>query len=80
LSINLIRKFQALYANEPNARDLDVMNIAVYSALVGLNFHICPWANWTGTEAAIKLHAALDLRGPLPTFINFAPANYGAAF
>ncbi len=41
--------------------------IAVDSSIIDLSFALCPWANWTGTDAAVKLHAALDLRGPIPT-------------
>jgi hypothetical protein len=70
-------KVRALYADEPNALELDVPIIAVDSSLIDLSFALCPWANWTGTDAAIKLHAALDLRGPIPVFINFNPASYG---
>ena len=29
-----------------------------------------PWAPFRTTEAAIKMHTSLDLRGPIPTFIE----------
>ena len=29
-----------------------------------------PWANVTGVKAALKRHAAPDLRGPVPAFVN----------
>ena len=77
LALTLMPKVRALYADEPNALELDVPIIAVDSSLIDLSFALCPWANWTGTDAAIKLHAALDLRGPIPAFINFTPASYG---
>lgn len=77
LARKLMPKVRALYGDEPNALDLDVPVIAVDSTLIDLSFALCPWANWTGTDAAIKLHAALDLRGPIPAFINLTPAASG---
>ncbi len=77
LARKLMSKVRALYSDEPNALDLDVPVIAVDSTLIDLSFALCPWANWTGTDAAIKLHAALDLRGPIPAFINLTPATSG---
>jgi hypothetical protein len=29
-----------------------------------------PWASFRSTEAAVKLHTLLDLRGAIPTFIH----------
>lgn len=77
LALTLMPKVRSLYADEPNALDLDVPIIAVDSSLIDLSFALCPWANWNGTDAAIKLHAALDLRGPIPAFINITLATYG---
>lgn len=77
LARKLMPKVRALYADEPNALDLDVPVIAVDSTIINLSFALCPWANWTGTKAAVKLHAALDLRGPVPAFIHVTPAGYG---
>lgn len=77
LAGKLMPKVRALYFDEPNALDLDVPVIAVDSSIINLSFALCPWANWNGTDAAVKLHAALDLRGPIPAFINLTPATYG---
>ena len=38
--------------------------------MVDLSLALCPSAHWTGTDAAIKMHTMLDLRGPLPPFIS----------
>jgi hypothetical protein len=65
--------------DEPNALDLDVPVIAVDSSTIDLSLALCPWANGTGTDAAVKLHAALDLRGPIPAFLNVTSATYGDA-
>ncbi len=47
------------------------------SSIIDLSFAFCPWANWTGTDAAVKLHAALDLVGPITAFFNITPATFG---
>ncbi len=49
--------------------------IAVDSSLILLSLALCPWANFTGVKAALKLHAALDLRGPVPSFVNVTPGE-----
>lgn len=77
LAGKLMPKVRALYFDEPNALDLDVPVIAVDSSIIDLSFALCPWANWTGTDAAVKLHTALDLRGPIPAFFNITPATFG---
>ena len=50
---------------------------AVDSTLIDLSLALCPWANWTGSDAAVTLHTALDLRGPLPAFLAVTPAHHG---
>jgi hypothetical protein len=55
-----------LYRSEPNALDLDAPFYAIDSSLIDLSLALSPWANWTGTDGAVKLHTQLDLRGPLP--------------
>lgn len=70
LARKLMPKVRALYQTEQAALDLDVPVIAVDSSLIDLSLALCPWANFTGVKAALKLHAALDLRGPVPAFVN----------
>lgn len=70
LARKLMPKVRALYQTEPTALDLDVPVIAIDSSLIDLSLALCPWANFTGVKAALKLHAALDLRGPVPAFVN----------
>ena len=74
LARKLIPKARSLYRNEPHAVDLDVPIVAVDSTLIDLSLALCPWANYTGAKAALKLHAALDLRGPVPAFVNVTAA------
>jgi hypothetical protein len=72
LAHKLIDRARCLYQDEPNAVDLDAPVYAVDSSLA-----LCPWANWTGSDAAVKLHASLDLRGPLPAFVAVTPPEHG---
>jgi len=76
LAHKLIERARRLYRDEPNALDLDAPVYAVDATLIDLSLALCPWANWTGTDAAVKLHASLDLRGPLPAFAAVTPAAY----
>jgi hypothetical protein len=76
LACKLMPKVRALYQDEPNALDLDAPVLAVDSSFIDLSLALCPWANWTGGTAAVKLHAALDLRGPVPAPANITEATY----
>ncbi len=70
LARKLMPKVRTLYQTEPTALDMDVPVIAIDSSLIDLSLALCPWANFTGVKAALKLHTALDLRGPVPAFVN----------
>jgi hypothetical protein len=76
LAHKLIGRARALYVDEPHALDLPMPVYAVDSTLIDLSLALCPWANWTGTTAAVKLHVALDLRGPLPAFVTLTDAAH----
>jgi len=76
LAHRLIARARRLYRDEPNALDLEAPVYAVDSTLIDLSLALCPWANWTGTDAAVKLHASLDLRGPLPAFAAVTAPGY----
>lgn len=75
LAGKLITKARSLYQDEPRAIDWDVPVIAVDSSLIDLSLALCPWANYTGNKAALKLHAGLDLQGPIPAFVNVTTAT-----
>jgi len=76
LAQRLMRRARRLYQDEPNALALDATIYALDASLIDLSLTLCPWANWTGTDAAVKLHALLDLRGPLPAFVAITPAAF----
>ena len=77
LARHLMRRACALYQDEPGVLDLAVRVYALDSSVIDLSLALCPWANWTGTDAAVKLHTLLDLRGPLPAFVAVTPAERG---
>ncbi len=76
LAQKLIARARRLYRDEPNALDLPAPVYAVDSTVIDLSLALCPWANWTGTKAAVKLHVALDLRGSLPAFAALTPSAH----
>ncbi len=77
LAHKLMHRARLLYQDEPTVLDLEMPVYAVDSTLIDLSLALCPWANWTGCDAAVKLHTALDLRGPLPDFLAVTAATHG---
>lgn len=76
LAHKLIARARRLYQDEPNAIDIDAPVYAVDASLIDLSLALCPWANWSGSDAAVKLHTSLDLRGPLPAFVAVTAGDY----
>lgn len=77
LAHKLMDRARRLYGDEPSVLELDVPVYAVDSTLIDLSLALCLGANWTGNNAAVKLHLALDLRGPLPAFVAITEAGHG---
>jgi len=69
---SLIRIARRLYAKEPLALELDSTVNALDSTTINLCLTLFPWAPFRSTEAAIKLHTLLDLRGAIPSFIHIS--------
>jgi hypothetical protein len=70
LGQRMMQRARSLYRDEPIAVDLPGDLYALDATMIDLSLALCPWANWTGTDAAIKMHTMLDLRGPLPSFVT----------
>lgn len=70
LGQRLMEKARQLYRDEPAALELQADIYALDATMIDLSLALCPWANWTGTDAAVKMHTLLDLRGPLPSLIT----------
>jgi hypothetical protein len=66
----LIRIARPMYANESLGFDLDSTVYALDSTTIDLCLSVFPWARFRSSDAAIKMHTLLDLRGPIPTFIE----------
>jgi hypothetical protein len=66
----LIHMARPMYASESLGFDLDNTVYALDSTTIDLCLSVFPWARFRARKAAIKMHTLLDLRGPIPTFIE----------
>jgi hypothetical protein len=66
----LIHIARPMYADESLGFDLDSTVYALDSTTIDLCLSVFPWARFRSSDAAIKMHTLLDLRGPIPTFIE----------
>ncbi len=66
----LIYQARKLYADEPLGLELKNTVYALDSTTIHLCLSIFPWARFQKAHGAIKLHTLLDLRGPIPSFIE----------
>jgi hypothetical protein len=66
----LIHIARPMYASESLGFDLDHTVYALDSTTIDLCLSVFPWARFRAHKAAIKMHTLLDLRGPIPTFIE----------
>jgi hypothetical protein len=71
----LIRQARALYAGVPFAVELDETVYALDCTTIDLCLALFPWARYRRLNAAVKVHALLDLRGSIPSFIAVFPAQ-----
>lgn len=74
-ALDLMRRTQKLYCNEPLGVELDADVFAVDSTTIDLCLAKFPWAPSQKSKAAIKLHVALDLHGNIPDFIVISDAR-----
>ncbi len=70
LAMVLIHKARELYSNDSLGIDLDNTVYALDSTTIDLCLALFPWARFRKNKGAVKLHTLLDLRGPIPSFIN----------
>ncbi len=66
----LIGKARRLYCDEELGVDLKETVYALDSTTIDLCLSLFPWARFRRTKGAVKLHTLLDLRGPIPSFIE----------
>ena len=73
----LIRIARPLYADEDLGVELENTVFALDASTIDLCLSVFPWALFRSTKSAVKLHALLDLRGNIPTFIHISHAKLG---
>jgi hypothetical protein len=66
----LIHAARPMYASESLGFDLDNTVYALDSTTIDLCLSVFPWARFRSRKGAVKMHTLLDLRGPIPTFIE----------
>ena len=66
----LIGIARPMYATEPLGIDLNATVYALDSTTIDLCLAVFPWAHFRPKKGAVKMHTLLDLRGPIPTFIE----------
>lgn len=71
----LIHIARPMYANDDLAVDLDNTVYALDSTTVELCLSLFRWTRFSSDTAAVKIHTLLDLRGPIPAFIEVSEAK-----
>jgi uncharacterized protein DUF4372/DDE family transposase len=69
---SLIGIARRLYAGEAFGVNLKDTVYALDASTIDLCLSVFPWAPFRSTQAAIKLHTLLDLRGNIPTFLHIS--------
>jgi len=72
----LMARAAKLYAQHPTDPDLPQLAYALDASLISLSLALFPWAWWRGSTGAVKLHALLCLRGPLPAWTAVTEASF----
>lgn len=63
-----------LYANEKLGVDLKTAAYCLDASVINLCLALCPWSKFDHTSrGGVKLHALLNLRGNIPSFIALTP-------
>lgn len=67
---HLILIAKDLYAGDDFGVELNETVYALDASTIDLCLSVFPWARFRRTKSAVKLHALLDLRGNIPSFID----------
>lgn len=67
LAEHLMARARRLYTLDESRETLATV-YALDASIIDLSLALCPWANWTGRDAGVKLHTLLDLHGSIPAF------------
>ena len=71
----LIHSARDLYSNDDFGLDLKETVYALDATTIDLCLSLFPWAKFRTTKGGIKMHTLLDLRGPIPSFVEITPAK-----
>lgn len=71
----LIHAARDLYAKDDFGLELDNTVYALDSTTIDLCLSIFPWASYCSTQAGVRVHTLLDLRGPIPSFVEITNAR-----
>ena len=66
----LMHTARDLYLDDDFGVELDNTVYALDSTTIELCLSLFPWAQYSQTQAGIRLHTVLDLRGSIPSFID----------
>lgn len=73
----LIKQARELYSEEFFLKELETVVYVLDSTIISLCLSLFPWASFgQHSRAQVKVHALLDLRGPIPSFIAITSAKY----
>ena len=70
LAQSLIYQARSLYMDDDFGVELDNTVYALDSTTIDLCLSLFPWAQYSSTQAGVRLHTLLDLRGSIPSFID----------
>ena len=71
----LIRQASKLYAGEDFGVELDQTAYTLDSTTIDLCLSLFPWAKFSRTKAAVKLHTLLALQGNYPSIVIITPGK-----
>ena len=71
----LIHTARNLYNNDDFGVELSNTVYALDSTTIDLCLSVFPWAAYCKDQAGIRLHTLLDLRGPIPSFVEITDAK-----
>lgn len=66
----LIHQARDLYLNDDFGVELDNTVYALDSTTIELCLSLFSWAQYSPTQAGVRLHTVLDLRGSIPSFVD----------
>jgi hypothetical protein len=71
----LIHAARDLYLHEDFGVELQETVYALDSTTIDLCLSLFPWAGYSPKQAGVRMHTLLDLRGPIPSFVEITEAK-----